>query len=180
MSSSIALLDGGFLPQVEGFLRRLRSLGVSYQVTSTRRSFAEQARLYADWLRGRRALPALPPGQSRHNSGCAIDIVFPTLRELQLAVEVAREKQIRWAGASDPVHFEPADRMTCPVFGRGLPLSGFPNVLSRGSEAIEFVRSRLTARKLASSLPPVVAAAVLAAAPSLSLPSLSKITRCSK
>ena len=43
-------------------------------VTSGRRTYGEQQRLYSAYLAGRSSLPAAPPGRSAHNYGLAIDV----------------------------------------------------------------------------------------------------------
>src|SRR5207247_5096985 len=43
-------------------------------VTSVRRSWREQAALYADYLAGYSPYPAAPPGQSMHQLGRAFDL----------------------------------------------------------------------------------------------------------
>ncbi len=75
-------------------------------MTSTRRSKAEQTRLYERYLRGESLLPAAPPGSSLHELGIAIDIVFPGDEELAVAVDAAADFGLRWAGPGDPVHFD--------------------------------------------------------------------------
>jgi len=81
--------------------------GWRYSVTSVRRSYRTQARLYRDYVAGRSRYPALPPGQSLHQYGRAFDL------EASPQVLAALGKQWeaiggRWGGrdGSDPIHFE--------------------------------------------------------------------------
>lgn len=76
------------------------------QITSVRRSYSEQRRLYADYLAGRSKYPAAPPGRSMHEAGRAWDMV-------------GRPEILAWLGAGwesvggtwggrfgDQIHFE--------------------------------------------------------------------------
>jgi hypothetical protein len=80
-------------------------------VTSVRRSFGEQARLYQRYLDGLSGgIPAAPPGHSMHERGLAFDLARPTVDPFQddlLALLGAVWKA--WGGvwkAVDPVHFQ--------------------------------------------------------------------------
>ena len=106
MSTSLRDLAPNTRPKVSEWLASLRDAGVQGQVTSTRRSTAEQTRLYNRFVAGQSLLPAAFPGTSKHEIGVAIDIVFPTDEELAIAVDAAEEFGLRWAGPGDPVHFE--------------------------------------------------------------------------
>jgi len=79
-----------------------RALGFNSRVTSTYRTRAQQAKLYADYIAGRSSLPANQPGYSLHERGLAIDIVTEDLRELVGFMEYLGFK---WAGPKDKVHF---------------------------------------------------------------------------
>jgi len=80
------------------------------RVTSTRRSFQDQARLYADYKAGRSQLPAAPPGRSMHQLGRAFDLarmgIDPYVDDL------LPELGALWIGlggfwsSTDPVHFQ--------------------------------------------------------------------------
>ena len=106
MSTSLRDLAPNTRPKVSEWLASLRDAGVQGRVTSTRRSTAEQTRLYERYLRGESLLPAAPPGSSLHELGIAIDIVFPGDEELAVAVDAAADFGLRWAGPGDPVHFD--------------------------------------------------------------------------
>jgi len=89
----------------EEWLRYLQQYGVSYQITSTRRTFLEQLRLYRDWVTGKSKFPAAFPGRSRHENGTALDVVFHNVRA-EDAAELAPYFWLKWGGQRDPVHFE--------------------------------------------------------------------------
>ena len=76
------------------------------QLTSTWRSSAEQAQLYAAFLRGESQYPAAPPGSSMHEAGRAFDYVAPDpiLEQLGAIWEAVGGT---WGGRfGDPIHFE--------------------------------------------------------------------------
>lgn len=113
MATSILSLEPDTRARVRAFLSWLDEIGVPYTVTSTRRSYEEQRRLYEDWLaRGKRGLPAAPPGQSTHELGYAMDLyIDPTLRDEggSILSQVGRYADcfgLKWAGAHDRVHFD--------------------------------------------------------------------------
>jgi hypothetical protein len=88
-----------------------RALSPDFRITSVRRSFQEQARLYADFRAGRSALPAAPPGHSMHQYGLAWDMAKVGWRPGQPDSDLAELGSL-WTDAggiwhpSDPVHFE--------------------------------------------------------------------------
>ena len=111
MSRSLSALDPYFRPFGAYLVQVARSLGPT-TVTSTRRSWADQARLYLDYVQGRRALPALPPERSLHVLGYAVDLVVgsytpggPPSPEMAALGQWWRDSGGRWGGAADPVHF---------------------------------------------------------------------------
>lgn len=106
MSASIAQLAEGTRQRVEAWRGSLRDAQIPHQVTSTRRSRAEQTRLYERFLRGESDLPAAAPGTSLHELGRAVDVVFETEDDLLDAVTLAEDFGLRWGGDDDPVHFE--------------------------------------------------------------------------
>ena len=81
-------------------------------VTSARRSFAKQAKLYYRWKRGMSDIPAAPPGKSLHQLGWAFDMA-------QMGIDPIGDPLLawlgywweyyggRWGGERDPVHFQP-------------------------------------------------------------------------
>jgi hypothetical protein len=111
MSRALSALDAGFRPYAAYLVQVARGLG-PVQVTSTRRSWSEQGRLYLDYLSGRRALPALPPDRSLHVRGLAVDLVVGAYEaggapspELVALGNWWKQSGGRWGGAADPVHF---------------------------------------------------------------------------
>lgn len=111
MSRSLSALAPAFRSYAEYLVKTARLLGTPH-ITSTRRSWAEQQRLWLDYLQGRRPLPALPPDQSLHVRGLALDLVVgsyqaggPPSPEMVALGEWWRAGGGRWGGISDPVHF---------------------------------------------------------------------------
>ncbi len=51
-----------------------KSLDPKLVVTSARRDYWKQYRLYMDYLSGKSAIPAAPPGRSKHQLGEAFDL----------------------------------------------------------------------------------------------------------
>jgi LAS superfamily LD-carboxypeptidase LdcB len=80
--------------------------GVQLRVTSTVRSRAQQTKLFRAYISGRSALPAAPPGKSKHEYGLAVDMTAPFLEQLNWAGQVWRSSGLTWGGSVDPVHFE--------------------------------------------------------------------------
>jgi len=114
MSKSLFLLKGDFRIRVREWLNALKSNGVSYRVTSTKRSWSEQSRLYQRFLAGKSRFPAAPPGTSKHQLGQAIDVVFDDQGGLEIAVRSAAVHLLRWAGPGDSVHFDQPTELPCP------------------------------------------------------------------
>lgn len=111
MSRSLSALDQTFRPYAEYLVSTARLLGTPH-VTSTRRSYSEQARLYLDYVSGKRPLPALPPDRSLHVRGLALDLVVgnyqaggPPSPEMAALGKWWTDGGGRWGGAADPVHF---------------------------------------------------------------------------
>ena len=92
-------------PWADALLSWATRQGWSYRITSVRRSYRTQARLYRDYLRGRTRFPALPPGQSLHQVGRAFDVVADR-RVLKALGARWRAMGGRWGGAEDVIHFE--------------------------------------------------------------------------
>jgi len=114
MSKSLFLLKGDFKIRVREWLQALRANGVRFRVTSTKRTWNEQAALYQRFLEGKSSLPAAPPGSSKHQLGLAIDVVFDVPGDLEIAVQSAGVHLLRWAGAGDRVHFDSPTGLPCP------------------------------------------------------------------
>jgi len=102
-------------PQLVGPARYLYAIGKYYDpllvVTSSFRSPAKQAKLYARYLSGESQIPAAPPGRSLHGYGLAFDLARigknpftdPLLNWLGLVWESWGGK---YGGQGDPVHFQ--------------------------------------------------------------------------
>jgi len=109
------------MPTLSGLVPELRaaaqwladyghSLDAHLRVTSVRRGYAEQARLYERYRRGESILPAAPPGHSKHEWGLAFDMarVNTDPRTDELLVYLG-EIWVQMGGTwhpTDPVHFE--------------------------------------------------------------------------
>lgn len=94
------------VPYFVALLRNAHHLDSSARVTSTRRSTAEQTRLYRRYLAGQSRFPVARPGTSKHEQGRAIDLVArpEVLRRLGLWWESLGG---RWGGRfNDEIHFE--------------------------------------------------------------------------
>lgn len=99
-------LDPRYQRKFQALVRLAHRLDPSARVTSTRRSTAEQTRLYRRWLAGQSRFPVARPGTSKHERGLAIDLVAKpeVLRRLGAAWERAGG---RWGGRfNDEIHFE--------------------------------------------------------------------------
>jgi len=79
------------------------SAGLRPRITSTRRTRAQQVRLYNRWLQGLQPYPVAYPGTSRHERGLAMDLVTTDNAALG---EWWRAQGGRWIGPSDPVHYD--------------------------------------------------------------------------
>lgn len=80
--------------------------GFQPRITSGRRTFAEQKKLYDRFISGHSALPAAPPGRSKHEFGLAVDMTANSLPGLTWLGTVWRSWGLTWGAPSDPVHFE--------------------------------------------------------------------------
>src|SRR5439155_23074607 len=72
--AEISGLQHWLRPYATALLGLAAQRGVYVEVTSVRRSYASQARLYRNFLRGRSRYPAAPPGRSAHEHGRAFDL----------------------------------------------------------------------------------------------------------
>lgn len=85
----------------------LRRLGYRVTVTSGYRSAAEQAALRRRLALGEQHLPVAPPGSSTHNYGLAVDLVTSPPAPARVLAAAGAASGLVWAGAVDPVHFDP-------------------------------------------------------------------------
>jgi len=80
--------------------------GLQGRFTSTRRSRAEQTRLYRAYVSGRHPFPVAPPGASAHEYGEAFDyLVSPSDAQEDVGYTWQQWGGV-WGGRSDVVHFE--------------------------------------------------------------------------
>lgn len=108
MSSQISRLQPWFQPWARWLIQDVaRHFGARrVTVTSTRRTRAEQNRLYQRYLRGQNPYPVAPPGRSLHESGVALDLVTEPRSVLNQMGAYWRSIGGTWGGASDPIHFD--------------------------------------------------------------------------
>lgn len=87
------------------YLDYLDSHGVDGTVTSTQRSYIEQARLWWAWITGRSRIPAAPPGESRHEIGLAFDFSTADPRADPATLNaIAQYFWLQGPTPRDPVH----------------------------------------------------------------------------
>lgn len=113
MASSL----GGLIPELRPWAHALvlaaGRAGLQPRITSTRRSHAEQTRLYRRYLAGLQPYPVARPGTSAHEYGYAFDMVTSPLGSLGAVGELWESWGGIWGGhprrrgsGYDPVHFE--------------------------------------------------------------------------
>lgn len=107
---SLSTLQPALQPWAQWIFRYGQSIDGKLVVTSARRSWAAQFKLYSRYLRGESALPAAPPGKSAHQLGWAFDMA-------RVGVNPLDDWLLMWlgkwwtyygglhGGARDPVHF---------------------------------------------------------------------------
>lgn len=103
MSRSLRDLAPALRPWAQRLVNWAQSAGLRPVVTSTRRSRAEQARLYREYKAGRTCCPVAPPGFSRHELGWAFDLT--SIDNTSIGATWARWGGV-WAGPGDYVHYE--------------------------------------------------------------------------
>lgn len=74
------------------------------RVTSVRRSRAQQAALYRNYLAGRSSFPAAPPGRSKHELGLAFDVVTEPFSALHTLGHWWTSLGGEWS-RTDAIHF---------------------------------------------------------------------------
>lgn len=109
MSASIGQLIPPLRPYAIALVNLAARAGLSPRVTSTRRSHAEQARLYRRFLAGQQPYPVAPPGTSAHEFGYAFDMIIAGMRPIDFA-DLGQVWQ-GWGGVwggqfNDQIHFE--------------------------------------------------------------------------
>lgn len=109
MTASIAALDPNLAPAASALVEEARAAGLSPVVTSTRRTYAEQKRLYDKFLAGHSQYPASPPGLGSHEYGWAFDMVVTPLEYLDDLGDLWESWGGTWGGNwrnPDRIHFE--------------------------------------------------------------------------
>lgn len=121
--ASLRALDPRVYPLARAFVRALeRSWRMRVNVSSTRRDFDVQSRLYEDYLAGRTRYPVAPPGRSTHGRGIAFDLQLDGLSpgavsgerapwQYQVAGRLWESLGLTWGGRfHDPIHFDTRTR----------------------------------------------------------------------
>lgn len=103
-------VDPRFSRAAQVLLAWLQRYDPNYRVTSSRRSAASQARLYADYLAGKNRYTVAPPGCSKHQVGFAVDVASSKrdpFKDPYLAYLGRWWRSIggEWGGEKDPIHF---------------------------------------------------------------------------
>jgi hypothetical protein len=109
VSGQIALLDAALQPGAIALVAEARDAGLSPVVTSTRRTYAEQKRLYEKFLAGQSQYPASPPGVGSHEFGWAFDMVVSPMDYLDDLGDLWESWGGTWGGNwrnPDRIHFE--------------------------------------------------------------------------
>lgn len=108
MASRFSDLDPYLQPYAQYLYDVAEYNGLKPRVTSTFRSMEKQADLYRRWQQGLSALPAAPPGKSKHNYGLAFDMVVHDGYHSPWQTAVGnfwKSLGGKW-WQSDPVHFQ--------------------------------------------------------------------------
>src|SRR6516225_4518445 len=113
MSASLSALQPDLQPFARALIDAAGAAGYMPRVTSTRRSHAEQERLYRRYLAGSQPYPVARPGTSAHEYGWAFDMVVSPMEGLydvgaywEWMGGVWRGHPTRAGSSFDPVHFE--------------------------------------------------------------------------
>jgi LAS superfamily LD-carboxypeptidase LdcB len=119
---------------VDALVQAVTAYGKPITVTSGLRSNEEQQKLYDDFVAGRSKFPAAKPGESKHNTGNAVDI------SLSDANALAEGGFLKAAGLGrpvkgDPVHIQQVSAANGAILSG--PMGGYkPNLTMHGTEAI--------------------------------------------
>lgn len=107
MSASLDDLDPTLIPFAKDLVTAAGAAGLLPQVTSTRRSQAQQARLYRAYLAGNTNYPVAPPGTSAHEYGFAFDMITSPMSALTDVGATWEDWGGVWGGHyGDEIHFE--------------------------------------------------------------------------
>lgn len=105
MSARLNLLFPEFVPFARDFVDQVGAAGLQPRITSTRRSYAEQKRLYARFMAGQSQYPAAKPGTSAHEFGYAFDMIVSPYDYLWQLGDLWTQAGGVWH-ETDPIHFE--------------------------------------------------------------------------
>lgn len=160
MSAGIGSLVSQLQPFATALVQVAQENGLSPQITSTFRTYADQKRLYEDFLAGRSRYPASPPGEGSHELGMAFDLVVSPMDYLPALGELWESWGGTWGGSwhnPDPIHFELAgasqyarDLARSGKFPR--PHSGFTKALATAADIIIGLNPAIGAVELGSWL----------------------------
>lgn len=80
--------------------------GLMPRLTSGRRTATQQFHLWRNYLQGKAAFPALPPGLSPHEYGIAFDMIAYPWQSLADIGATWEDWGGEWGGVQDPIHFQ--------------------------------------------------------------------------
>ena len=108
--------------------------GQSVKVTSAFRTYEKQAELYAAWVAGKSKFPAAPPGNSKHETGRAVDVDLATAEAMD-RMGILSKYGLSRPVAGDPIHIQGSAGFRGTLSG---PMSGYkPNIVMHGKEDFE-------------------------------------------
>jgi D-alanyl-D-alanine carboxypeptidase len=107
VSGSLYTLIPALQPFAKQLIQAAANARMNPRVTSTRRSTAEQARLYQRFVAGQSQYPVAPPGTSAHEFGYAFDMIVSYADWLPQLGHLWQSWGGVWGGTfNDPIHFE--------------------------------------------------------------------------
>jgi D-alanyl-D-alanine carboxypeptidase len=150
VAASLNQLIPELVPYARELIRAANAAGLQPRVTSTRRSYADQKRLYDRYLAGASEYPAAPPGQSAHEYGWAFDMIVSPLEELPAVGQYWESLGGVWGGHyHDNIHFEyPGFKATV---GPAIEKAGALDVLGTASGFIGLPFALISFLEIASS-----------------------------
>jgi len=109
--ADLGTLEPGLIPWAKWIYAVGKQQSGRLVVTSARRSFSQQVKLYYRWQKGLSKIPAAPPGKSLHQAGLAFDMAQMGIDPLgdPLLAWLGKWWEYyggRWGGERDPVHFQ--------------------------------------------------------------------------
>src|SRR5216684_7351057 len=103
---TIASLVPELRPYAHDLYKIAGANGLQPRITSARRSYVEQVRLYDRFLKGINPFPVAAPGTSAHETGEAFDMLVTPVDYLQDLGALWISWGGEWGGNRDPVHFQ--------------------------------------------------------------------------